>query len=44
MFIETMDDCTLGDFSRGRNDNNAIFKIMRKKFGKLYFVRTDVKQ
>ena len=43
MFIKTMDDCTLGDFPRGRNDNNAIFKIMRKKFGKLYFVRTDMK-
>ena len=44
MFIETRDDCTLGDFSCGRNDNNAIFKTMRRKFGKLYFVRTDVKQ
>ena len=44
MFIKTMDDRTLSDFPRGRNDNNAIFKIMRRKFGKLYFVRTDMKQ
>ena len=44
MFIKTRDDCTLGDFPRGRNDSNAIFKTMRRKFGKLYFVRTDMKQ
>ena len=44
MFIKTRDCRTLGDFSCGRNDNNAIFKTMHKKFGKLYFVRTDIKQ
>lgn len=84
MIIETKDGCTLGDFPRGRNGNNEMFKtimdsgerivtitykyeeyttllsaynslnkatelrklplIVSIKFGKLYFVRTDMKQ
>lgn len=84
MIIETKDGRTLGDFPRGRNGNNEMFKTimdsgerivtiaykyeeyttllsaynslnkateLRKlpltvtiKFGKLYFVRTDMKQ
>ena len=84
MFIETMDGRTLGDFPRGSNGNNEMFKTIMesgervvaitykfeeyttllsaydslknaaklrkvplavtRKFGKLYFVRTDMKQ
>lgn len=84
MLIETKDGRTLGDFPRGRNGNNEMFKTIMdsgesvvvitykyeeyttllsaycslnesiklrklpltvvRKFGKIYFVRTDMKQ